>query len=166
MLAELGRQTFCDSFAHLYKAEDLNAFLQEVFSAEAVRREMSNPRRQYLIAEQDGAFAGYCKIGYCDAANGPSLDYDTGTKRVVELKQLYIRAAYHGQGVAQRMMAWALEAAREYRAEAILLSVYSENPRAQAFYKKFGFAHVADTVFMVGRHADHEFIYLKSLIDK
>ncbi|MFC4291130.1 GNAT family N-acetyltransferase [Sphingorhabdus arenilitoris] len=157
-LAALGRETFCDTFAHLYAAEDLTAFLEQAYSVPSVQADFDNPRLYYQVAEDNGQLVGYCKIG-----DGVTLDYDPQGRRVVELKQLYLRADYFGQAVAGRLMDWALEKAAALNADDMLLSVFSENPRAQRFYQKYGFAHVADTIFMVGNHEDHEFLYLKKL---
>ena len=44
-------------------------------------------------------------------------------------------------------------------AEALQLSVFSENFGAQRFYERYGFEHVADIDFWVGNHRDDEFLY-------
>jgi diamine N-acetyltransferase len=157
-LSALGRQAFTESFGHLYKPEDLAAFLDEVHSVDMVRGEIAHPQRQYLVAEQDGAMVGYCKV-----TEDTTSDYDSGSKTMFELKQLYVLSAHHGSGVAQHLMDWVIEKAQAYNADEVILSVYSDNPRGQAFYKKYGFAHAADTIFMIGSQADHEFLYVKSL---
>ena len=157
-LAELGRDTFCDTFAYLYADEDLSAFLEDAYSVQAVQKDFDDPQRHYQIAESAGELIGYCKIG-----EGVTLDYEAGGRKVIELKQLYVKSGYHGGGVAHCLMEWAQNMAADLHADDILLSVFSENPRAQRFYKKYGFAHVADTIFMVGNHEDHEFLYLKEL---
>lgn len=43
------------------------------------------------------------------------------------------------------------------------LSVYSDNPGAQRFYARYGFAKVADIHFMVGNQRDEEFLFAKVL---
>jgi len=157
-LAALGSGTFVETFGDLYAPEDLNAFLKEAYSVRAIRADIENPLRQYLVAEDDGVMAGYCKIG-----DGVSLDYDPQGKKVTELKQLYLLPDYFGRGIADHMMQWAEERARKLGADEMLLSVFSENFRAQKFYKRHGFAFHADTIFMVGGHEDHEFLFLKAL---
>ena len=157
-LSALGRMAFTQSFGHLYSAEDLAAFLDEVHSLDNVRAEIVNPKMQYMLAQDGGALVGYCKIG-----EGTTLDYDAGGKTLLELKQLYILSTHHGLGAAQHLMDWVVAQAQAIDADEIILSVYSGNPRAQAFYKKYDFAHAADTIFMVGSQADAEFIYIKSL---
>jgi diamine N-acetyltransferase len=157
-LATLSRDTFLEAFAHLYSAEDLALFEAAVYAPEVIAAEMASPNRRYLIAYDGGQMAGYCKIGF-----DKTLDYGWGDQKIVELKQLYVFASHHGGGVAQHLTDWAAAEARAVGANALLLSVYSDNPRGQRFYQKNGFAHVADTYFMVGNQRDDEYLYLKRL---
>ena len=39
------------------------------------------------------------------------------------------------------------------------LSVWENNARAQAFYRRYGFEHVGEHKFMVGNTADRDFIW-------
>ena len=157
-LSALGSDTFVEAFGDLYAPKDLKQFLEDAYSPDAIAQDMANPAMQYLIAEDAGAMVGYCKI-----YDGVSLDYDPGGKSLIELKQLYILSSHHGAGVANHMMDWAFDQAANLNADQMLLSVYSENFRAQAFYKRHGFSFHADTIFMVGSHEDHEFLFLKPL---
>lgn len=52
-----------------------------------------------------------------------------------------------------------LAEARDWSADAMQLSVFSENRGAQRFYRRYGFEHIADIDFWVGGHRDHEFLY-------
>ncbi len=155
-VAALGRDTFIESFGHLYSAEDLALFISQVYQPHIIKSEMQNPKLRYLIAESDGQMIGLCKVGF-----GVTLDYDPGERRVVELKQLYLHRTAHGTGVGQALMDWAIEQATSGDADEMLLSVYSDNPRAQRFYERNGFAKIADTYFMVGNQRDDEFLFLK-----
>lgn len=157
-LAALGRDSFREAFGHLYSPEDLGMFEAQTYAPEVVASEIANPHRRYRIAQDDDRMIGYCKIGF-----DRSLDYDPGDRKIVELKQLYILSSHHGTGVAQMLTDWAVAEAQAVGADALLLSVYSENPRGQRFYQKNGFVHVADTFFMVGHQRDDEFLYLKPL---
>jgi diamine N-acetyltransferase len=158
-LATLGRDSFNETFAHLYSAENLALFQADVYAPDVIASELANPRRRYHVAYDAGQMVGYCKIGF-----DKTLDYDLRGQTIVELKQLYVLSTHHGTGVAQVLTDWAISEAQARKADAILLSVYSDNPRGIRFYEKYGFAHVADTYFMVGNHRDDEFLYLKSLI--
>jgi diamine N-acetyltransferase len=157
-LALLSCDTFREAFAHIYSDNDLALFEAAVYAPEVIKAEMANPDRRYLVAFDAGKMVGYCKIGF-----DKSLDYDWGDRKIVELKQLYVFASHHGGGVAQRLTDWAVTEAKAVGADSLLLSVYSDNPRGQRFYQKNGFAHVANTYFMVGNQRDDEYLYLKPL---
>lgn len=159
-LADMSRETFREAFAHLYSAEDLALFEAAVYAPDVIAAEIASPYRRYLVAYDDDRMVGYCKIGF-----DKTLDYDWDNQKLVELKQLYIFASHHGGGVAQVLTDWAITEAKAVDADALLLSVYSDNPRGIRFYQKYGFAHVADTYFMVGNQRDEEYLYLKKLRD-
>ncbi len=157
-VAALGSDTFVESFGALYASENLNLFLEQTYTPAKIAAELSNPKLRYYIAERDGKMVGLCKIGY-----GVTLDYDAGDKTIVELKQLYVFASQHGSGIGQALMDWAIAQANAAHADAMLLSVYSDNPRGQRFYQRNGFSKVADTYFMVGHHRDDEYLFLRQL---
>ncbi len=157
-LAQLGRDTFVATFPDIYTQENLARFLIEAYAPDTVAAEMAHPKRRFIVAEMDGRLVGYCKI-----ALEVTLDHDPGDVPTIELKQLYLTKDAQGQKLGDRFMEWVTKQAQACNAKAILLSVFSENYQAQRFYKRHGFVHIADTVFMVGDHADHEFLYLKHL---
>lgn len=153
-IAELGRSSFIEAFGHLYSQEDLEAFLALVYATEAVAGELASPNRVFRVAEQDGEMLGYCKLGL-----DLTLDYDPGGMRIMELKQLYLRGSQTGSGIGAALMDWALSEARQRGFEAVLLSVWSGNHRAQRFYRRYGFEKWGDTIFMVGNQRDEEYLY-------
>lgn len=157
-LADLGRNSFVETFGHLYRPEDLAMFLEDVYATDVVAAQMASPHYLFRVAEEGGQLVGYCKLGL-----DVSLDYDPAEKVVVELKQLYLMASHHGVGVAQALMDWAIAEADARQADEMILSVWAENARAQRFYHKYGFEWVADTYFMVGNHRDDEFLYAKKM---
>ncbi|MEC3954541.1 GNAT family N-acetyltransferase [Nocardia sp. CDC153] len=66
------------------------------------------------------------------AAGGPASEENSPTP--LELNAMYVRAAHHGTGIAHDLMAAVLSDEADTS-----LWVFEENPRAQAFYKKYGF---------------------------
>jgi diamine N-acetyltransferase len=160
-LAALGRETFVETFGHLYHPDDLSSFLSDAYAVEAFAADMTDRSRRTYIASENGRLIGYCKVGL--ASTFP--DYDIADKRVVELKQLYIRQSHQGGGVAPILMEWALDEARAVNADEIALSVWQKNERAQRFYKRYGFGWVADTYFMVGNHRDDEYLLMRPMSD-
>jgi ribosomal protein S18 acetylase RimI-like enzyme len=153
-LSELGRDSFVDKFGHMYRPEDLAAFLEETHSHATLARELTNPARRYRLAEIDGVLAGYCKL-----AIPSSLAKHDEAQRPIEIKQLYTAPGLTGRGIGAALMDWAMSEARGYGADAIQLSVWSGNTDAQRFYARYGFAKAADIEFWVGEQCDEEFLF-------
>jgi GNAT superfamily N-acetyltransferase len=149
------RQSFCDTFAHLYDPNDLAEFLAK-FTPEAWRGEYDDPAYRFRVAEAEGDVVGYVKIGPL------ALPVETDVP-AIELRQLYIIKGYHGVGIAHALMDWAIQQARHRGAGELYLSVYTENHRARRFYGRYGFEPVGPYLFMVGSHADEDIIMRKRL---
>ena len=149
------RTSFCDTFAHLYRPEDLAAFLGK-FTPEAWTEEFHDPRYRFRIAEVDGEVVGFVKIG------PSSLPIDT-SGRAIELRQIYVLKGHHGGGIAKALTDWAIDEVREQGFEELYLTVYTDNHRARRFYDRYGFETVGPYAFMVGNQADEYIIMRKSL---
>jgi ribosomal protein S18 acetylase RimI-like enzyme len=145
------RTSFNDTFAHLYDPRDLAAFLAG-FTPEAWAAELGDPAYALQVGELDGAVAGYVKLG-------PNKLPHVAGGDVIELKQLYLVRQAHGTGIARALMDWALGEARRRGAGRLALSVWSENWRAQAFYRRYGFEDCGPVTFMVGNHSDQDRVW-------
>lgn len=158
-ISRLATDAFIAKFGHLYRAEDLNAFLEESLSEAAIAAELANPARVYRLAEgEDGELLGYCKIGLTCGF----LDHARGQK-VMELKQLYTAANATGKGIGAALMDWAEEQFAARGADEVQISVYAYNDGAHRFYQRYGYAKVADITFKVGDHLDPEFLFARML---
>lgn len=149
-LAELGARTFTDTFGHLYQPDDLALFLQN-HSTDNWHKEINDPAFEVRVAERDGVMVGYVKLG------PPHLPFEPRGE-AAELRQLYVVEEMKGQGVANELMRWVIERARDKRADYLYLSVFTENHRARRFYEKYGFEPEGTYAFMVGTHADEDVV--------
>ena len=141
---------FCGTFAHLYRPEDLQAFLSE-FSIADWERQLRDSAFAVRIAEVDGEPAGYAKLGPLKLdvqPNGPAMLLD----------QLYVLEQHHGSGIARALMEWVIDEARRRGARALYLTVFIDNHRARKFYDRYGFEDVGRYDFMVGSQADEDII--------
>ena len=154
-LADVFRRAFIETFGHLYRPEDLEFFLARMDEA-AWRGELSNPSYRIHLAEADGEVVGFAKLGPLGLPVEPA-------RPALELKQLYLLREWQGCGIAQVLMEWTLDQARLQGAEALYLSVWTENHRARRFYARYGFAFVAPYAFMVGAQADEDEIWMLDL---
>jgi GNAT superfamily N-acetyltransferase len=149
-LAELFRQSFCETFGHLYRPEDLSAFLSGQ-SEQHWRDQLADGAFAVRVAEEDRALAGYAKLG-------PLRLPVTPAAAAIELRQFYLLKHWQGAGIASGLMEWVLEEAHRRGARELYLSVYTDNPRAQRFYARYGFEEVGPYAFMVGSQADEDVI--------
>ena len=154
-LDRLFKAIFCDTFAHLYRADDLDAFLASSGPADW-ERQLGNPAFAVRIAEADGAPVGYVKLGPV------KIPVDEGSTGLL-IDQFYIDQAHQGAGVAHTLMDWTLAEARRRGADALYLTVFTENERARRFYERYGFEPVGRYDFMVGSQADEDIIMRKAL---
>jgi GNAT superfamily N-acetyltransferase len=149
-LDALFRESFCSTFAHLYRPEDLEAFLGK-FTRGAWESELADERFAFQLAEADGVPVGYVKLG------PPELPVERRGP-AIEIRQFYLLHEWRGAGIAHALMDWAMEEARVRGAREMYLTVFTENHRARRFYERFGFEAVGSYKFMVGSQPDEDII--------
>lgn len=147
--------SFCDAFAHLYRPEDLDAFLSS-FGIADWELQLGDPAFATRIAEVDDEPVAYVKLG-------PLKFGVEGSSHALLLDQLYVLKEHHGAGIAHGLMDWAIEEARRRGAERLYLTVYVDNQRARRFYDRYGFENMGRYDFMVGNQADEDIIMMKAL---
>lgn len=151
-LARLARETFTATFGHLYPAEDLAAFCDQIYAVDAQAALIVHPELEIRLACERGELVGYCQIGAF------KLPFDPGARRPMELHRLYVIERVKGAGVATALMEWALARMRALGADDAYLGVYQDNPRALRFYQRYRFEIVGAYKFPVGATLDDEFI--------
>jgi ribosomal protein S18 acetylase RimI-like enzyme len=150
---ETFRETFVDGFAIPYPPADLAVFETASYGLPAVAGELADLRRRNWVVERDGEMLGYAQVGPCKLPH-PEAAPDHG-----ELYQLYVRGEAQGLGLGKRLLATALDYLAEARPGPVWLGVWSGNLKAQAVYRKIGFAKVGDYKFPVGSWHDEEYIF-------
>lgn len=160
-LSELARTCFRQTFAHLYAAEDLATFLDEAYAPSVLRSELKEPDRAtwLLFAEEhdESGTAAARPIGYVSArpARLPHPEVAAGDG---EVQRLYVLREYQGGGRGTLLLETALAWLERHGPRTLWIGVWSENLGAQRLYERHGFAIVGEYSFMVGSHADREFI--------
>jgi ribosomal protein S18 acetylase RimI-like enzyme len=158
-LAQIGRQTFYDTFTGTCTEEDMQRFLEEYFNLAQVQNELKNENDFYFFAELNGEPVGYVRFME-DYSNFPVVKQ----WKALELKRLYVLKEYHGKGIAQQLMDFFLSFAEEKKYQLVWLGVWEHNIRAQKFYEKYGFVnsgHIHD--FPIGNTPQTDFWFWKFL---
>src|SRR4051812_47773440 len=98
-LSALGARTFSETFAHLYSADDLAAFLAEAHGVEQIRADLADPAKALWLVEAAGEAIGYALAGPCD------LPHPEVTPQSGELKRIYFLKGAQGGGLGARLFA-------------------------------------------------------------
>lgn len=156
-LAALAEQTFRAAFAADNDPGDMDAYCRTAFSPAVQGAQIDDPQIDTLvIADSNGALVAYAQLR-------PGAPADAEIRGPIELWRFYVDAAFHGRGLAQRLMTGSLDAARARGAATIWLGVWERNLRARAFYKKHGFTDVGAHTFVLGTDRQTDLIMARSL---
>lgn len=137
-------EAFVDAFGAQNDPEHLAAHLKDAYSPARQAAEMTAPGACFLLALDGTEIAGFAFI-----EQGRRIPLVTGPSPC-EVRRFYIGRRWHGQGVAQALMAAQIAEARRGGARTLWLTTWEFAARARAFYAKCGFVDVGTTIFMVG----------------
>ncbi len=144
VLAELGRQTFYDTFAEHNTPEDMDSYIKEAFTVERLISELQEPGAVYLVAESVQKIVGFAKLA---PSNKPDC---VTTPSPLRLAKLYVSTEALGTGVGAALMRSSIAWAMKSGFESLWLGVWEHNLRAKAFYERWGFVPVGTEVFVLG----------------
>ena len=157
-LVAMAREVFADTFAHLYEPAPFARFLDEAYGpAGRMERDLVDPAIRWRIAASHNGPIGYAKLSNL-AAPAPAP-----APGAMELQQIYVLRAWHGKGIADQLMQWALDTARADAAPEIYLTVFDHNQRAKRFYTRHGFVEVGHCTFQLGDRIDDDRVWRKQL---
>lgn len=144
VLAHIGSSSFREAYQDHSNPADLKSHIDNYFTVAAVRNEIAQNGRRYLLAHVDGEPAGMAKIrkAACPVSGGDS--------NAIELQQLYVLATMQRHGLGRRLMAGVLEFAQENSAAGVWLSAWEFANWATSFYECNGFAKIGKVDFKLG----------------
>lgn len=155
-LSRLGGKTFSDKFAHLYKPEDLQLFLEKSHSIEAYVAHLADPETGiWKAVDPAGNLVGYAVASPC------GLPVDDMPEGAMEISRLYVDETAQGQGLGQKLMNSMLNWIDRAGPAPLYLSVYKFNYGAQRFYDRYGFEFLKEYKYRVGNHFDPEYLYIR-----
>jgi diamine N-acetyltransferase len=155
-LSAFAVDAFVATFGPIYPPQDLADFLANWNSPAQLTAQLDDPAYAIaLVRADDGGVAGFAKLGPVDFDLPPGQPL----AEAIELHQLYLAENAKGTGSADALMRWTIAEARQRRHRILYLSVFTENPRAQAFYRRYGFVDVGRNAFRVGNHVDEDRIW-------
>ena len=155
-LADLATRTFSDTFGADNTPEDMAQHLAKSYGPTQQLAEIASPKTITLLAHCDGLAA------FAQLRHGPAPACVLATDPI-ELWRFYVDKGWHGRGIAKQLMQAVLDEAAEAGVSAIWLGVWERNPRAIAFYRKFGFEDVGAHEFRLGADLQTDRIMVRGL---
>ena len=157
LIADLSRETFFQTFAAENSKEDMDKFMNEQFTREALIKEVTTPGNIFLLAMEDDVPAGYARLR--ENNNPPELKVG----HAIELARLYAASHSIGKGTGAALMQKCIEVAREKKFGVIWLGVWEHNERAIRFYTKWGFEKFGTHPFVLGNDRQTDWLMKKNL---
>ena len=157
LLIKLGKSCFYEAFSDVTAPEDMQAYLASTFRRSEIEKQLNNVRAIIYIAEIVSDSAGYI---YSHPAVTPKCIGDT---TAIKLERLYLRKRYFGSGAGDALMQTSINAYRASGYQAVWLSSWELNDRANAFYKKWDFKVVGHQKFTVGSDIQNDLILSRKL---
>lgn len=151
-LAVLADRTFRDAFGARNSPENMDLHCEKYFGPDIQAREIADRGIVTTLAIEGGQIAGFTQMMPAKA------HVHVAAKRPAELNRIYVAAAWQGKGVAQVLMKDVIAGAMSYGADCLWLGVWEHNPRAMAFYHKFGFVIVGSHPFMLGHERQRDLV--------
>ena len=158
LLADLGRQTFHETFAAENDPADMAAYLDQAYTIAKLTAELSEPGSTYFLAVVSSRVAGFARVACAEppaCVTGPAP---------VRLAKLYVVADALGTGVGAALMNAGIDWARSFGHETLWLGVWEHNHRAIAFYRRWGFVPVGTEGFLLGTDDQTDLVMQRSLL--
>ncbi len=140
----IGKETFFETFAEGNSEENMKKYLEESFTNELLKTELTNQNSEFYFARMDNNVIGYLKINFGNAQT------ELKNNKAIEIERIYVLKEFHGKNAGQVLFEKAFEIAKQLNADYLWLGVWEENPRAINFYKKNGFVEFDKHVFKLG----------------
>jgi ribosomal protein S18 acetylase RimI-like enzyme len=160
LLRSIGIKTFDDSFGNTCTKEDMRGVLEFFFNSRQCATELADADDNFFFFEEEGLTKGYMRINAKHACPLDAFQH----RKCIELVRLYVINEFHGTGVANELMNFAVEFARNHGFEIMYLSVWEYNFRARGFYEKHGFKNSGiKNDFPLGSTPQTDYWFVKEL---
>ncbi|MEI9908988.1 MAG: GNAT family N-acetyltransferase [Bacteroidota bacterium] len=157
LVADISRQTFYDSFVSQNTKEDMDKFMNEQFTKEALINEVGAEGNIFLLAFIHEQPAGYVRMR--EGEKRPEFQNISS----VEIGRIYAIQHSIGKGTGSALMQQCIEIAKEMHREVIWLGVWEHNQRAINFYLKWGFEKFGEHDFVPGNDVQTDWLMKKEI---
>ena len=159
-LSSFAARLFVESYAHLMKRSELDAYVAAHFAPAKQESELNSSRGTTFLALDDGI------IGYAQIVEGNLPECGIDARKPAELKRIYVDHNWHGRGVAQQLLQLVQQEAQRRACDRLWLAVWEINDRAISFYRKNGFQIIGRQGFPIGNEVQSDHVMAKPLANE
>ncbi|WP_431322692.1 N-acetyltransferase family protein [Rhizobium sp. YTU87027] len=153
-LAQFAAHLFRDTYDKDTAASDIDAHIEKNFSVGHQAGEISDPSAAVFLSTFDDRIIGYAHV-----------IFDSVNHRPAFLNRIYVHTGWRGRGLATELLETVLSEARQRGETRLELTVFEQNARAIAFYKRAGFAVTGNTAFTVGQDVQTDLVMAIDLVE-
>ena len=157
LIADMSRQSFLATFGLENTPEDIEKFMNEQFTTEALIAEVGTKNNIFLLATINEAPAGYVRF------KDHSFEEGLAGENPVEIARFYAMPIMIGKGIGKAMMQHCLALAAQMGKDVIWLGVWKKNQRAIDFYTSFGFEKFSEHGFLLGNDLQNDWLMKKRI---
>jgi ribosomal protein S18 acetylase RimI-like enzyme len=157
VIQTLARNTFRQAYAAYNNPDNLDAYLQEAFSREAIEKALQDLKVIFLLATLNNQAIGYAQL----RLNAPDpVEQSSGA---LSIERFYVDQAFQRRKVGSSLMRQCIAIGRERHAPLLWLCVWKQNPQAIAFYQHHQFQIAGETAFTLGREVQEDYVMRRRL---
>jgi len=133
LLADIGRVSFIESHGNSASEADINKYVNEKYTYEVFKEEISDPENIYHIIYYNDQPAGYSNINFNAKHSNIQM------KNITKLDRIYLLKEFYGLKLGYELFTFNVELSKKNNQAGMWLFVWKENQRAVNFYIKTGF---------------------------
>ena len=137
-IQQLAETTWKACYPGVISEGQIRYMLDRGYSLEALQKEITQDRVQFVLAQADGEPAGF-------GSHGP-----TDTEGEAKLHKLYVHPDQQRRGIGARIVDYISKQLRTEGHHTLTLAVNKRNTQAIEAYHKYGFTHRASVVVDIG----------------
>ncbi len=148
LLQSISKETFLETFSAQNSAEDMRLYLENDLSIDKLESELNDVDSEFYFAILNDRITAYLKIKFGTNQEKSSL----------EIERIYVLKSFQVLKIGQALLDKAIQIAGQRPVDFIWLGVWEKNLKAINFYKKNGFTHYSEHIFMLGNDAQTDIL--------
>lgn len=132
-LQEIGIKSYLPHYAHLWKPNGIEWYMNRCFGDENLQKELSDSNIEYYIIENEDENIGMMKLVLKKTLP------DSNIENALYLEKIYFIKEWTGKGIGRKLIDFALQRAAELKRDCVWLMAMDTSAKPIEAYEKAGF---------------------------